>query len=867
MSYENTTLWKSAFTSTKNDGFSKARERFRVAYYSMREKAAKLVGLIAKDMPDYTVHDITHLDALWELASQIAGPSYTINPSEAFVLGGAMLLHDAGMTLAAFPDGLTGLRATQEWKDTVGLLARQRGVSKGEPAIEKVAISEVLRRLHAKQARYLGVQKWDSADGKEADYIIDDPEFRALYGETIGLIARSHWLSVGELETEFPRKLGAIPSGSPDWTVDGLKLACLLRVADASHVDSRRAPRFLRTLTRPPLSSDYHWIFQGRLPRPIVEREALVFSAGGAFPENDSAAWWICFDTVNMIDRELSEVDALLLSTGRVRFIARRVEGAGNPSLFRRFVATDGWEPVDTKLHVSDVPALVATLGGKALYGNDLAIPLRELIQNAADAVRAKRRLTHGKAYNGRITVRLINDGGRSTLEVEDDGVGMSEYTLVHVLLDFGRSLWRSPAVQSELPGLAASDMTPTGRFGIGFFSVFMLGQRIRVYTRRYDLGVSDQLTLEFSNGTQSRPILRRSIPPGYVENGGTCVAVELDKDPKHADGLLGDNTLPQVPWTSSRPLVDVIRRLCPCLDVTIEFSDEVTDGTALKADDWKTIPGHELLERIGIGEKRLAHLVHDIVGEDGELLGRAAPELSAFGPRGVVVEGGFRVCPIDMIAGVVLGVATNAARTEGLPSTSSHAMSQWASKLRPAIAKRRDLDSEDKLYMAAVVAAMGGTTGQLPIVQRGKEYWSQRQFVEHLRKSASIFMINSYDLLHDSSDPCSEQDFEHQFRLSSETFVYPLVGALKSTIFEPIRLSEWPYDRLTENEKVFMRHETRGIHAIFLKRIVEKVWRESLRFASAERVVGSVDGDDIERSGILLARTPSPARRQRGRS
>ena len=55
------------------------------------------------------------------------------------------------------------------------------------------------------------------------------------------------------------------------------------------------------------------------------------------------------------------------------------------------FVAADGWEPVDAQVHVLDVARLVRQLGGEELYGKDITVPLRELIQNGADAVRARR--------------------------------------------------------------------------------------------------------------------------------------------------------------------------------------------------------------------------------------------------------------------------------------------------------------------------------------------------------------------------------------------------------------------------------------------------------------------------------------------
>jgi hypothetical protein len=53
-------------------------------------------------MPTYTVHDLTHADALWETASLVTGPDVELNPAEGFVLGAAFLFHDAAMGLAAY---------------------------------------------------------------------------------------------------------------------------------------------------------------------------------------------------------------------------------------------------------------------------------------------------------------------------------------------------------------------------------------------------------------------------------------------------------------------------------------------------------------------------------------------------------------------------------------------------------------------------------------------------------------------------------------------------------------------------------------------------------------------------------------------
>lgn len=83
-------------------------------YQAMRKRASALVTKIAADLPHMTIHDVTHLDALWEMAAIACGNVVNLNPAEAFVFGGAVLLHDAAMSLAAFPGGVAELKQTIE---------------------------------------------------------------------------------------------------------------------------------------------------------------------------------------------------------------------------------------------------------------------------------------------------------------------------------------------------------------------------------------------------------------------------------------------------------------------------------------------------------------------------------------------------------------------------------------------------------------------------------------------------------------------------------------------------------------------------------------------------------------------------------
>src|SRR5882762_6200874 len=123
--FEESRLWRKSLAPQAGlDKLADVRERLRTAFLRFRERAALLAAEIARDLPDYTVHDITHLDSLWHLADLITGDAVSLTPTEAFVLGGAFLVHDLGNGLAAYPDGIASLRSSPIWDDTVALTLR-----------------------------------------------------------------------------------------------------------------------------------------------------------------------------------------------------------------------------------------------------------------------------------------------------------------------------------------------------------------------------------------------------------------------------------------------------------------------------------------------------------------------------------------------------------------------------------------------------------------------------------------------------------------------------------------------------------------------------------------------------------------------
>ena len=111
---------------------------------------------------------------------------------------------------------------------------------------------------------------------------------------------------------------------------------------------------------------------------------------------------------------------------------------------------------------------------------------LRELISNASDACDrlryeaiAKPELT---ADGAPFTIRIKPDSAAATLTIADNGIGMDRQELIDNLGTVARSGTR--AFMSKLAE-AKDGASLIGQFGVGFYSAFMVAERIEVVSRR----------------------------------------------------------------------------------------------------------------------------------------------------------------------------------------------------------------------------------------------------------------------------------------------------------------------------------------------------------------------------------------------
>ncbi|MET8508540.1 HSP90 family protein [Streptomyces sp. NPDC014779] len=139
---------------------------------------------------------------------------------------------------------------------------------------------------------------------------------------------------------------------------------------------------------------------------------------------------------------------------------------------------------------------------------------LRELLQNAVDAITARQALTPGAP--GRITVRTGD-----TLTVTDTGVGLTEADVHRFLATIGRSSKRTADGAFDGAGLDAARGEFIGQFGIGLLACFVVADEITVLSR----SAADPAApaVEWRGHSDGRYTLR-TLPASEVPEPGTTV-------------------------------------------------------------------------------------------------------------------------------------------------------------------------------------------------------------------------------------------------------------------------------------------------------------------------------------------------------
>ena len=161
-----------------------------------------------------------------------------------------------------------------------------------------------------------------------------------------------------------------------------------------------------------------------------------------------------------------------------------------------------------------------------SLYSNK-EIFLRELISNASDAIDKLRfeSLDNEALLEGETDyrIRISVDKDANTLTISDNGIGMSKEDAIAHLGTIAKS--GTAQFMQNLTGDQKKDSQLIGQFGVGFYSAFIVADRVEVFTRRAGSPVSEGVLWE------SRGEADFSIETVSQAEKGTSVVLHLKKD------------------------------------------------------------------------------------------------------------------------------------------------------------------------------------------------------------------------------------------------------------------------------------------------------------------------------------------------
>ncbi len=195
----------------------------------------------------------------------------------------------------------------------------------------------------------------------------------------------------------------------------------------------------------------------------------------------------------------------------------------------------------------------------KFLY-SDHEIFLRELISNAVDATQKLKTLAALGKYNGDIsdlTIEVTLDTKKKTISVKDKGIGMTaaevDKYINQIAFSSAEEFIKKFKTKSE------SEMNAIiGHFGLGFYSSFMVSDKVEIYTKTYQTRGENKAVRWECDGS-----------PDYMmeetdkKDRGTEVILHIAKDSKD--------------YLEEYKLLEILKKYCKFLPVPIRFGNEKT--------------------------------------------------------------------------------------------------------------------------------------------------------------------------------------------------------------------------------------------------------------------------------------------------
>lgn len=488
---------------------------------------------------EYTKHDITHVDGLLQIYDWLIPPAEQekLTAAEWLLLALGGYLHDFGLLVT---------RTEYEQRHATNFPLYKDQISQADGADdldyrvhlerlpgderERFLYQEFVRTNHARRIRSWLSGRPDKSLGCDLQIVEMlrsltvnlDPVFVA----DLGVICESHQLDDLDNIDKYP--LDRPYGQSVDEAANLQYVAIFLRAADLLHIRSDRTPTTAFRIISPrnPISQR-EWAKQ-RAVRSVRPKKAV--DGEGNYDPNGKT------DTIE-IHARFTDADGFFGLTAYLQYAASQIRLChdwANASFKRTHRHLEfPWKRIDTSN--IDAEGFIASpfefqldqrkildlLTGHTLY-NDTTVVLRELLQNAIDAVRLQEVMVPSKTEP---VVRVHWSPENGELTVQDNGTGMTQEIIEKNFLRVGSSLYQEQQFIKRHPGFS-----PISRFGIGALSAFMIADDVEVITVSPKDEQARLLTLRSVHGQYLIKLLNKEDPaiPGAIREHGTQVKLTV---------------------------------------------------------------------------------------------------------------------------------------------------------------------------------------------------------------------------------------------------------------------------------------------------------------------------------------------------
>lgn len=577
----------------------------------IKQQLAILLGLIGRDgiFDEYTAHDISHIDAMVSMLDWLI-PRTTreiMTPADWLLTVLAVYFHDLGMLVTRQEYEARNSSGFVEYRDKV-LFSGESGpdyqakVAELPPErAERFLYQEFVRDRHAVRVRawVMGQAPADlgitHAVGAEVDALLKPlgDQFR----RDLGLVCESHHLD--DLY-DFRKYKVSQPYGNSDAETANVQYAAILtRAADLLHITGDRTPSVaFRSINPADPVSQQEWAKQMAVKRVRPQIGLNKEKQPDEHATRDTIEVHAYF---TRDDGFFGLTSYLLYAADQIRKCHEwgriaNVRGAKHEFPWRSIddsnIETHGFLRETFRFSL-DQARILDLLTGHTLY-NDTSVVLRELVQNALDAIRLQQlvdQATGTAITQGKVVITW--DSKLRTLCVQDNGTGMTQAIIENNLLKVGSSRYQDPEFRKQFP-----DFSAISRFGIGILSTFMIADSVEIVTSHPEDENARYLSLRSVHGKYLIRVLDKQTDEGArrLSPHGTLIKVTVRASASVGDVVETVRRWIVVPGCEVLAVVDgaepVRIGFVSPRDAVIAFLDEtkLARGTGLSGEDRRKV-------------------------------------------------------------------------------------------------------------------------------------------------------------------------------------------------------------------------------------------------------------------------------------